>query len=141
MSTMFATVTAAALRLGVHPKTVLRFIREGRLAATRIGKSYRILSADLDAFAGAPASMPAGATPADRVTAIADLADISPDMSTRIVNALNSAVMSRGSEPTRIQLDTAYDPARRDLKVVIIASPRDAAGVLQILQAVLEAVR
>ena len=62
-------------------------------------------------------------------------------MSTRIVNALNSAVMSRGSEPTRIQLDTAYDPARRDLKVVIIASPRDAAGVLQILQAVLEAVR
>src|SRR5262245_37744597 len=36
------TVHFAADRLKLHPKTVQRLIREGRLRATRIGKSYRI---------------------------------------------------------------------------------------------------
>ncbi len=50
------TVETAAAHLQVHRKTVLRYIRDGRLPATRIGKAYRIQRADLDAFAGTPSS-------------------------------------------------------------------------------------
>ncbi len=58
------TVEAAAERLKLHNKTVLRFIREGRLRATKIGKQYRILHSDLDAFAGVGSAReaPAAAT-------------------------------------------------------------------------------
>jgi len=49
------TVRQAAEALGLHVKTVLRFIREGRLPAHRMGKSYRLRRSDVDAFAGLPA--------------------------------------------------------------------------------------
>jgi excisionase family DNA binding protein len=54
MSEELCTVGFAATQLKLHPKTILRFIREGRLRATRVGKAFRILRADLDAFAGIP---------------------------------------------------------------------------------------
>ena len=52
MSGSLYTVEQAAERLKLHPKTVLRMIREGRLKAARIGKAYRIAGDDLDAVAG-----------------------------------------------------------------------------------------
>ena len=39
MSTTLFTVEQAAQRLNLHPKTVLRYIRDGQLPATRVGKS------------------------------------------------------------------------------------------------------
>lgn len=35
------TATEAAERLGLHPKTVVRMAREGRLPATKIGNGWR----------------------------------------------------------------------------------------------------
>ena len=52
MSEDVYTVELAAERLRLHPKTVLRFIAEGRLRAVKMGKSYRILRSDLDALIG-----------------------------------------------------------------------------------------
>ena len=52
MANTLLTVDEAAEALKLHPKTVLRHIREGRLEATRIGKAYRIDRSKLDAFAG-----------------------------------------------------------------------------------------
>jgi excisionase family DNA binding protein len=52
MSGSLYTVEQAAERLKLHPKTVLRMIRDGRLKAARIGKAYRIAGEELDAVAG-----------------------------------------------------------------------------------------
>ena len=52
MSQQLVTVEQAAQELSLHPKTVLRYIRDNRLPATRVGRSYRILRSELDAFAG-----------------------------------------------------------------------------------------
>jgi excisionase family DNA binding protein len=51
------TAAFAALHLKLHIKTVLRFIREGRLRATRVGRSYRIVRSDLEASAGISADV------------------------------------------------------------------------------------
>jgi excisionase family DNA binding protein len=140
MSEMFHTVERAAERLAVHPKTVLRFIRDGRLRATRIGKSWRILASDLDAFAGVPAA-PAKLREPIRVTAIADLPDVSTDVSRRLATALQALVLAPRDRSRPIRLDTAYDPERSHLKVIIVADALDAAAILQSLHGFAEAFR
>ena len=42
-----------AARLGVHPVTVLRWIREGRLSAVRVGRNYFIPRVDAGVFVDA----------------------------------------------------------------------------------------
>lgn len=130
MSDRVLTVEAVAGRLQVHPRTVLRFIRDGRLRATRIGKSWRILGSDLDAFSGI-AARPGRDPP--RVTAIADLASISVEVAQRIATALQAAALSTAARDGPVRLDTAYDPERSLLKVIIVGDIRDTAALLQML--------
>jgi len=51
------TVPEAARRLGKHPETVRRWIREGKLQAQRFGTQHLIAEADLDAV-GADEQLP-----------------------------------------------------------------------------------
>ncbi len=136
MSEEFYTVDHAARRLGLHPKTVLRFIREARLRATRVGRSWRILRSDLDAFAGVP--KPATTIVAARATTVLEVPDLSPERASRLMDTVQSAVNGRTARPSPVHITTAYDPEALQLKVVIIASPGDAAALLQLLNAWLE---
>ncbi|PZR88627.1 MAG: DNA-binding protein [Stutzerimonas stutzeri] len=133
------TVEQAAERLKLHPKTVLRFIREGRLRATRVGKSYRIVASDLEAFAGVDTS--AAAKRAVRVTSVLEVVDLDPDGAQKIATFLSAAIMSTEVRPNPIQLTTAFDQAARLLKVVVIGSPADTAQLLQLAQVQLENLR
>lgn len=130
MSEELLTVEAVARRLQLHPKTVLRLIRDGRLRGTRIGKAYRVQRADLDAFAGVSRSSHPGRP---RVTSIVDLTEVSMELSRRLVTALQATLTSQSARVDPIHLDTAYDPELRQLKVVIVASPADAAALLSAL--------
>lgn len=46
----FFTVTEVADLLRVSSMTIYRLIKEGELAAVRVGKSYRLREDDVDAF-------------------------------------------------------------------------------------------
>jgi excisionase family DNA binding protein len=137
---VFHTVEQVAERLKLHPKTVLRFIREGRLRATRVGKSYRIVASDLEAFAGVDASAVASKRAA-RVTSILEVGDLDLDRAQKIATFLSAAIMSSEARPDPIQLTTAFDQAARLLKVVVIGSPADTAQLLQLVQVQLENLR
>src|SRR5258705_2793741 len=52
MSEEVYTVEQFAERLKLHPKTVLRFIKDGRLRAVKVGKSWRILRTEMEAMTG-----------------------------------------------------------------------------------------
>jgi excisionase family DNA binding protein len=52
MKDVLYTVSQAAGLLQPHEKTVQRYIREGKLPATKIGRSYRISGHDLSVFTG-----------------------------------------------------------------------------------------
>jgi excisionase family DNA binding protein len=135
MSEELYTVEQFAERLKLHPKTVLRFIKEGRLRAAKVGRSYRILRSDLEAFGGiAP---PAGDAKA-RVTAIVDIPDVTPERAQRIATLFTSARIGAEAQAEPMSLDVAHDPALRAVKVVMVGSPADVATMLQILQAWLE---
>jgi excisionase family DNA binding protein len=134
MSGELYTVARAAERLHLHPKTVLRFIRERRLRATRIGKSYRIMARDLDAFAG-DKSRPSRTEDRARATIVVDLPNVGAELQRRLTTSLHAAIVSKSARPNPIHLDTAYDPERRQLKVVIVAELADATALMQTLRA------
>ena len=137
MSEEVYTVEHAAERLKLHPKTVLRFIRDGKLRATRLGKSYRILRSDLESLAGAPAGRTDG--PSVRVTSVVDLEGLDPARAQRLATMLSSVRLGNEARPDPMNITIAHDPARDSVKVVMVGSPADTAGMLRLIQALTEA--
>ena len=129
MSGPFYTVDQAADRLKLHPKTVLRMIHDGRIKAARLGKAYRIAGADLDATVGVVRAEVRECP--DRATVIADFGDLSPDLASRLGNTLGAMLNNREARPDPVRLQSSYDPDLRRLKVVVMASPDDAATLLK----------
>lgn len=54
----YLTTEQVASRLKLHQNTVIRYIRDKKLPATKVGKAYRIRESDLAAFLGEPARPP-----------------------------------------------------------------------------------
>ncbi|MBI2742228.1 MAG: excisionase family DNA-binding protein [Rhodospirillales bacterium] len=133
MSDYLVTVEQAAEQLNLHPKTVLRYIRDGRLPATRIGKSYRISRAKLDAFAGVASGQSQAAADA-RTTCIVDIPNISVEGAQRMATLLHSASLTGDAETPPLHLETAFNPLANSMKVVVIGSPSDVARLLEMLQ-------
>jgi excisionase family DNA binding protein len=151
MSEEVYTVEQFAERLKLHPKTVLRFIREGRLRAVKVGKSYRILRTEMEAMTGiSPATFQSaisayqgviegrtgarGARLGARVTSIVDLSDIAPDTAQRMARMLSAARMGQDAHADPMSLDVVHDPANRTLKIIVVASLGDTATMLKMVE-------
>ena len=133
MSNVLMTVEQAAEELKLHPKTVLRYIRDGRLQATRIGKAYRIDRSKLDAFAGTAS----GRTPPPRdvrATVIVEVPAFSTEAAERMATFLGAAALGGDAETRPLHVNTAFDPTSGNLKIVLIAAPSDAARLLELIE-------
>lgn len=130
------TVDEAAERLKLHPKTVLRFINEGRLRATRLGKSFRIRRADLDELLGIPQRTEDAASP--WVTAIVDVPGTDAERARKWARQIPSALKMRPAEGPTLRADVVYEPERAHLKIVIVGPPADTAQLLSLVQIWLE---
>jgi excisionase family DNA binding protein len=131
MSEEVYTVEQFAERLKLHPKTVLRFIRDGRLRAVKVGKSYRILRTDMEAMTGV---VRGASESAARCTSIVDIPDVEPALAQHMARALPAMRMAQEAHAEPMSLDVAYDTVRRHLKVVIAGSPADTAAMLRMVQ-------
>ncbi|WP_266157866.1 helix-turn-helix domain-containing protein [Dyella silvatica] len=138
MSEEFYTVAQAADRLKLHVKTILRHIRDGRLPATRIGKSYRLLRQDIVAFAGGERAVDGEPQPI-HVTSIVEISALSDKQADRLATMLHASLMGRSNRFERIQCHTAYDPSQALLKIVLIATPADMAALLTSIQTMADA--
>ena len=127
------TVEQAAAHLNLHPKTVLRYIRDGRLPATRVGKSYRIVRTELDAFAGVVSGKSEAAAIA-RTTCVVDIPRVAVDEAERLATFLQSAALASPGDAPPLHLQTAFDPLSKSMKVVLIGSPSNVAKLLEMLQ-------
>jgi excisionase family DNA binding protein len=126
------TVDDAADLLKLHPKTVLRFIREGRLKATRIGKSYRIRKADLDEFAGVPTNDPAAVEA--RLTSIVDVPNVGPELARTWARSVTNALTSRPRGAALFSADVTYDAERAALKIVLVGGADDSVNLLSLIR-------
>jgi excisionase family DNA binding protein len=132
MSGNLYTVAEAAERLKLHVKTVLGFIRDGRLKAARVGKQYRITQSDLDAFAGEQAPQPRRTRHVE-VSSIVEIDAISLETATRAVTHLQGALKGRSPDDAHAQLDTIYYEDIGRLKLIISAGPETTASLLNLV--------
>ena len=127
------TVEKAAEILGLHPKTVLRYIRNGQLPATRVGKSYRIVRTQLDAFSGAGVDRGDFGTRI-RTTCIVDIADLTVQGAERVATLLQAVPLTVDSHTLPLHLQTAFDPLTNSMKVILIGSPSDVSKLLEMVE-------
>lgn len=132
MSAELVTVEVAAGILQLHPKTVLRFIRDGRLKASKVGKQYRILHSDLRSFLGAASAQPPAAA---RVTSVVDITEVDEALVHRLSTVLLASINTPETREEAISVSIAHDRARRSVKVIIVAAPADAAALLRLVDA------
>ena len=141
MSEQLHTVQQAAERLKLHPKTVLRLIHEGRLRGRRIGKAYRILDTDLNAFAGVAEGVARAARLQAQVTCVAEVDQVTVEQASRIASVLGAVFISGQARPDPVRMTTSYDPETSRLKAVLFAGPGDAAAWLRLIEVQLEQLR
>ena len=140
----FLSIDQVAAQLGLHVRTVRRYVRHGRLRAVRIGKQYRVQREALDALTGrtpAVAAMSAAA-PAARhieVSSIVQVDGVDKDTADRVTTGLLAAVKGRPAESDPLRIDTIYDPERARLKVILNGGVATTASLLKFVNAYLEA--
>lgn len=136
----FYTVEEAAAALKLHVKTVRRYLREGRLKGTRVGKQYRIARADFDAFAGSAtdAESPMRRTRQVEVSSVVQIDAISRDAASRVTNGVLGATRGRPDGDSPLRIHTLYDEERARLKVIITGSAATTAALLGLINLYLE---
>ena len=139
--TNLLSIDQVAGELGLHARTVRRYVREGRLRAVRIGKQYRVAREAVDALTGRSPAVTSAAPAGERhveVSSIVHVDAIDLDTANRIATALLAAAKGRPDTPDPLRIDTVYDPARARLKVFLSGSPATTASLLKFVNAYLE---
>src|ERR1700690_95014 len=109
------SIDQVAQRLGVHAKTVRRYVHQGRLKAVRIGKQYRIAAEDLAALTGqSTAAIPRDTLRPQRhveASSVVQIDAIAPEDAIRITNSIGAAIKGRDTEDSDapLRVDTMYD--------------------------------
>jgi excisionase family DNA binding protein len=118
------TIEQVAGLLGLHVKTVRNYVRDGKLRAVRIGKSYRVARQDVEALTGAPIAAP---LPVRRqrhvdVSCVVDIDAIGKDAAMRLTTFVTASVRGRPADDAPVRVETVYDEERARLKVIISGS-------------------
>lgn len=92
MEYKYYTPDEIAELLQMHPKTIRRYIREGKLKATKIGKGWRVSGHDLTVFTeGMPQLSPAKSNDfVTKVSAVVDLPVSNANDVMRMINFVTS---------------------------------------------------
>jgi len=112
MTEKYYTVEQISNMLGMHPKTLQRYIREGKLRAAKIGKSWRVTAHDLSLFTESEskgtAKSAAMAQTQIKVSAVADIPVAGANEAGQIAAALTAAQNSKPPEFGTASLHTQY---------------------------------
>ncbi|MBL1077961.1 helix-turn-helix domain-containing protein [Nocardia sp. 2] len=142
MSDRLFSVEEVADRLGLHVRTVRGYVRDGKLAAVRIGKQYRIAQADLEAFTGLPVPdttrESVGRTRFAEVSSIVEIDAIDPPTADRIITLLTAAAGNHRPGEQALRIQTIHDRERARLKIILVGGVADTARLLEFTEGILE---
>ncbi|HUW71056.1 MAG TPA: helix-turn-helix domain-containing protein [bacterium] len=132
MDTVFYSIDDLCGILKLHPKTILRFIHEGKIKAQKIGRSWRISQDALKDYAHAELATPARpAEPVDfdsigdrlRVSAIIEIDEQGSEEASRLSNTLMAALNCKDPSWGSSRFDFFYYPEIRKAKYALYGSP------------------
>jgi excisionase family DNA binding protein len=136
----FYSPDEVAVLLKLHVRTVRRYIREGRLKASRIGKQYRVAVSDLDALVGSNRTLSAAPVSRRRrvlVSTTVDIDAIGADEAYRITTALSGAFNAGQENHGGKRLDCIYYEEQGRLRIIVNAQLETANAILGLIGFVL----
>lgn len=132
MKETYYTVEQISEMLSIHPKTVQRYIREGKLRAAKIGKGWRVTGHDLSAFAEnlPPAGTEIPAEDRVKISAVADIRVPHRDEAIRVMNALTAGINAKPPEFGQSSLHAQYIEQESTVRVTLWGGARFMAAVM-----------
>lgn len=138
MMNQYYTVEQISELLDIHPKTIQRYIREGKLRARKIGKSWRVTGHDLSTFTeqGEPASTKKpreGHSNIDEkviVSSVIDIHVVGRDEAIHIMNALTASLNAKPPEYGRSSMHTQFIEAEYKVRITLWGNARFMASMM-----------
>ena len=137
------SVEKVAELLDLHKKTVLRYIKEGKLKANKVGGRWRIHGNDLTSFAGykngesniSRRQKPkADITPEPWVSTVVYGENIDREESIRISNTLIAITNSNIKQNSRCRIDTVYFEEELKIQVLIWGTLDFTGNILKVME-------
>ena len=130
--------------LGLHPKTIRRFIREGKIRGRKIGRAWKVSSGDLKEFAHAELARPVS-EPVDvfrdapmsgrlRVSAVVELHEKDPEEASRIANSMIAMLNRKDPAWGPADFRVAQYPESGTARFVFSGSPAFISGVMKMFE-------
>ncbi|NLK88301.1 MAG: helix-turn-helix domain-containing protein [Clostridiaceae bacterium] len=142
MTKDYYTVEQISEILNIHPKTIQRYIREGRLPAVKIGKSWRITGHDLSVFIEGEGSMGSASKKRTTQSTIASsVVDINVNRkqdAIRIMNTLTASLNTKPPEYGRSSMQTQYIERENMVRVTLWGDVRFMAIMMDTIAALTE---
>ncbi len=139
MNEKYYTVDQIAQMLSIHPKTIQRYIREGKLNATKLGKSWRISGHDLSRFTETNRTV-IGERSADdlaqvrvKASSVIDIEVCGKDDADRIINSLTAAMNVKPPEYGQASLHAQFLESDNTVRLTLW-------GNIQFMSAILNAI-
>ena len=142
MNENYYTVEQISQMLSIHPKTVQRYIREGRLRAAKIGKSWRVSGHDLSVFVEGcdiASTGKASKNAADKHIVASSVIDIdvdSKDEAIRIVNTLTAAMNVKPPEYGQSSMHAQFLESEYKVRITLWGNVKFMSAILNAIEVV-----
>ncbi|MGE5495922.1 MAG: helix-turn-helix domain-containing protein [Burkholderiales bacterium] len=138
MEDKWYSVEQVADMLRLHPKTLRRYIAEGKLRASKLGKQYRISGHDLSIFIegrGTGGFETEEAKPAIDVSAVVDITPSGKDEADRIESMLLAALNSKDPSYGLSSANIQRSADKNKLRVMLWGTPAFITTMLECISA------
>ncbi len=143
MKETYYTVEQIAQMLSIHPKTIQRYIREGKINAVKLGKSWRVSGHDLSLFTEGTTSVPEkeGAeteSASARVSAVIDIETGNRKHAMHILNGVTALMNSKPHDAGECTMHAQILEPEMTIRVTLWGEITPVAVILQSLRAFTE---
>ena len=149
MKEKYYTVEQISEMLNIHPKTIQRYIREGKLRAGKIGKSWRVTGHDLSVFMEST-KLPSGRETIHsiekssyeiKVSSVIDIDVQGRDDAIRIMNTVTAALNTNLPEYGHPTMHAQFLESECKVRVTIWGNIQFAQAIIQLIMELVEIIR
>jgi excisionase family DNA binding protein len=149
MKEKYYTVEQISEMLNIHPKTIQRYIREGKLQAGKIGKSWRVTGHDLSVFMESTKPQAGkGTIPSNKksdyeikVSSVIDIDVKGMDDAIRIINTVTAALNTNLPEYSHPTMHAQFLESECKVRVTIWGNIQFAQAIIQLIMELVETIR
>lgn len=129
MNEEYYTVEQISNMLNIHPKTIQRYIREGKLRAVKIGKGWRVSGHDLSTFIENDSyekQAISGNSSEHSIIAssVIDISVYGKEEAIRIMNTLTATLNAKPSEYGQSSMQSQYIERENTVRVTLYGGTR-----------------